>query len=897
MNQALSLFPNAAISPAKDAKSGGDAVTPLMAQYFAIKREYADYMVLFRLGDFYELFFDDAVRAAATLGIALTKRGQHMGQDIPMCGVPWHQADSYLPRLIRAGFRVAVCEQSAADTPNAKGGKTLIERKVVRVITPGTLTEDNLLDARRNNFIVGICADGLDGKNGGALAMIDLSTGAFALRDFAKPDLANILAAIEPGEIVVPENLANDPAWADILRGYASILTAQPDARFNAESAKSRLLQLYGVATLDGIGDFSAPSVCAAGALVGYIQLTQQGAVPGLDRPQFHRASAHMQIDAASARNLELRRTLNGERAGSFLSAIDRTQTNSGARLLDTMIAQPLTDPAEINSRLDAVEYFAANADLRKTAREKLARCPDIERAVSRLILNRGSPRDLACLRDGLRLAAEISGDLSAQNSAPVLAARIQRDIGNHRELQKTLQSALAAELPVFARDGGFIAAGYSTELDHLRELRDESHRLIAALQQNYADKTGIANLKIRHNNILGYYIEIQPKFANKMTVDFIHRQTLATAARYTTPELNDMEQKLSRAAAQAIAVEMAIFAQLTGMVANAADGLRLCAASLAALDVYAALAQLAGDEQYTRPVITADLSFDIAGGRHPVVEQSLRARQKNFIANDCRLQENPGNLWLITGPNMAGKSTYLRQNALIAILAQIGSFVPAQQCRIGTVDKIFSRVGAADDLARGQSTFMVEMVESAAILHQSTERSLVILDEVGRGTSTFDGLSIAWAVLEYLHNHIKCRGLFATHYHELTQLTGQLPQLAAYTMRVKEWQNDIVFLHEIAPGAAERSYGIHVAKLAGLPRQVIGRAGEILRGLEKDKIENDKIGGGTVNTPATPDSANPGAPGEWIQISQDLQNLDLDNLSPRAAWDLIADWHKKIAG
>ncbi|TAH35301.1 MAG: DNA mismatch repair protein MutS [Alphaproteobacteria bacterium] len=878
MAQALRLFPEI------ETKSADEGATPLMAQYLKIKREYADYLLFFRLGDFYELFFDDAVAASAALDIALTKRGKHQDKDIPMCGVPWHQSETYLSRLINKGFRVAICEQ-AGEIPSGKPGKTIIERKVVRVITPGTVTEENLLQSKRNNFMLSVA----ETQGQYALAWIDLSTGEFYLRDCDKSSLANLLSAIEPGEIILPEKIMADADFAALWKNYAAILSVQPNSRFHADGAEARLQRLYNVQTLDGFAAFSRPALAASGALVDYIELTQIGALPILQWPRLQQSNEFLQIDGATARNLELRRRLDGEYTGSFLSCIDRTITGAGARMLDTMLSQPLTDVAAINARLDVVECFKINAELRKNIRAQLRLCPDMQRALSRISLNRGSPRDLAALRDGLLASLQVKILLRSDKN-PNLLNDVAADLGDQNGLQQKLAAALAAELPIFTRDGNFIAAGYSTELDYLRQLRDESQRLIAGLQQDYIRKTGVANLKIRHNNILGYYIEVPPKSADKMGADFIHRQTLATAARYTTSALNEMEQKISKAAAQALAMELQIFDELVGLIKNKAGAIQSCAAAMAALDVYTALALLAEEENYIRPTLTDDLSFAIAGGRHPVVEQSLRTKGQGFIANDCQLQKPDGQLWLITGPNMAGKSTYLRQNALIAIMAQMGSFVPASQCTIGVTDKIFSRVGAADDLARGQSTFMVEMVETATILHQATVRSLVILDEIGRGTATFDGLSIAWAVLEYLHDKTLCRGLFATHYHELTELQSRLDHLACYTMRVKEWEGEIVFLHEITKGAAEHSYGIHVAKLAGLPGDVIVRADHILHHLEQQKI-----GGEMGAIPEKSTIATPIMPDHIMALVDELSSLAVDDLSPRAALDHL-DRLKKMA-
>ncbi len=876
--QALGLF---------ESQAEHAATTPLMAQYLAIKKQYAEYLLLFRLGDFYELFFEDAVKAASALDIALTKRGKHQGEDIPMCGVPWHQAEIYLSRLIRAGFRVAICEQDES-APKPSKGKTLIERKVVRVITPGTLTEDALLDAKRNNFIV--CVAEFSGLLG--FAAIDISTGAFFTEECAGEDLSGLLAKTEPGEILIPESLAKK--FAAALLPYQAALSIQPDARFNADNARDALLRAYGIESLDGIALLPRHAVTACGALLDYIRLTQQGGILNLERPQWRAPADYMAIDAATARNLELRRKLNGDYAGSLLSCIDRTVTNPGARLLDAWLAAPLADAEKINARFDAVGYFLAQSLAREKLRGVLKSCPDMERALSRLALQRGGPRDLASLAGSLKSARDLRRDLlelqGRGGNFPLPLQEISQNLGNHDALIENFSRALADDLPHLLRDGGFVRKGYAHDLDHLRELRDESQRLVAALQSRYAIESGISNLKVKHNNILGYFIEVPPKSGDKMPPHFIHRQSLATGHRFVTQELLDLEQKISKAADQALAMELEIFEKLRQSAVDAAPAIRLAAGALSALDVFSALAQLAAEENYCRPDLNDSLSLEISGGRHPVVEQALRRSKSRFAPNDCHLgcEKNPARLYLMTGPNMAGKSTFLRQNAIIAILAQMGSFVPADSCRIGLVDKIFSRVGAGDDLARGQSTFMVEMTETAMILNQASPRSLVILDEIGRGTSTHDGLSIAWAVLEYLHNKLQCRGLFATHYHELTALAKDLPGLDCLTMRVAEQDGGIVFLHEAARGVAERSYGLHVAKLAGLPQEVLARAGDILRHLEK-KPERRPL------PQAGPPQQSPMDQNQRGILTA-LRNLNLDELSPKAAWDTLDQLRKKAA-
>ncbi|HEV2160815.1 MAG TPA: DNA mismatch repair protein MutS [Stellaceae bacterium] len=799
-----------------------------MAQYLDIKRAHPDCLLFYRMGDFYELFFDDAVRAARALDITLTKRGKHDGDDIPMCGVPVHAAEAYLARLIRQGFRVAVCEQME-DPAEAKkrGGKAVVKRAVIRIVTPGTLTEDNLLDARRNNFLAALA----DAQGDLALAWLDLSTGDFALQTVAERDLGAALARLAPGEILLPERLVQRPALFELLGDWKSVLTPLPNPRFDSDNGRKRLEALYGVAALDAFGSFTRAAVAAAGALVDYVALTQQGKLPALPPPRQVAGGAFMAIDPATRRNLELSETLIGERKGSLLAALDRTATGAGARLLAEHLAAPLTDRVAIEARLDAAALFHADERLRDDVRAILRRCGDLARAMARLGLGRGGPRDLACLRDTLGESAALRARLDG--ITPALVAAAARDLGEHATFVARLTRALAADLPLAARDGGFIAEGYATDLDALRRLRDDGKRLIVELQARYAGETGIAALKIRFNNVLGYHIDVTPAQAGKLGSQFIHRQTLASSMRYATTELGELESKIASAADKALALELKLFDDLVGEARARAEMIQRAASALAALDVAASHAQLAAERDYCRPVIAEDIAFTITGGRHPVVELALKTASQPFVANDCDLK--PGQrLWLLTGPNMAGKSTFLRQNALIAVMAQMGGYVPAAAATLGIVDRLFSRVGAADDLARGRSTFMVEMVETAAILNQATARSLVILDEIGRGTATFDGLSIAWATLEHLHDLNRCRALFATHYHELTALASKLAELSCRTMRVKEWQGDVVFLHEVTPGAADRSYGIHVAKLAGLPPSVLARAEAVLATLEK---------------------------------------------------------------
>ncbi len=874
--------------------------TPMMVQYLAIKKDHPDCLLFYRMGDFYELFFDDALKASAALDITLTKRGRHAGEDIPMCGVPVHAHEGYLLRLIRAGFRVAVCEQTE-DPAEAKkrGSKSVVAREVMRVVTPGTITEDSLLDARRCNYLAALT----DVQNDLALAWLDMSTGEFFTQPLEAARASAVLARVAPGELLLPERLYLNESLENVLADWKAVLTPLPSVRFDSENARRRLQTLYGVGMLDGFGSFSRAEMAAAGVLVDYVELTQKGRLPRLSPPRHVSDGAVMEIDAATRRNLELVETLSGQRNGSLLSVIDKTVTGAGARLLAQHLGAPLTDPQMIGARLDMVSFFADDAPMRHAARTHLKACPDIERALSRISLGRGGPRDLAAMRDGLGCIPALRAVITGNDLSPPPAGIKQclQNLGEHGVLVDRLSRALAAELPVLVRDGGFIATGYHDGLDELRSLRDESRRLVAALQTRYVTESGVPALKVKHNNVLGYYIEVPPKQADKMTGEpFIHRQTIASGVRYTTTELADLDDRIRGAAERTLALELELFADLVGEVAARAEPIALAAGALATLDVGSALAELATLNGWNRPRVDDSLAFVINAGRHPVVEESLRVGGgETFVSNNCDLGDGQ-RLWLITGPNMAGKSTFLRQNALIAILAQMGSFVPAESAHIGAVDRLFSRVGAADDLARGRSTFMVEMVETAVILNQSSERSLVILDEIGRGTATFDGLSIAWATIEHLHEASRCRALFATHYHELTALTARLAQLSCHCMKVKEWNGDVIFLHEVGPGTADRSYGIHVARLAGLPATVITRAQQVLETLEKGD-QSSAVTRLAEDLPlfaalaARPAASAPTAASGPSEVEEALLAINPDELSPRAALEALYELRRKL--
>jgi DNA mismatch repair protein MutS len=833
-------------------------VTPLMEQYVEIKTANPGCLLFYRMGDFYELFFEDAEVASRALGIVLTKRGKHRGQDIPMCGVPVHRADEYLHRLIAQGHRVAVCEQTE-DPAEAKkrGAKSVVQRDVIRLVTAGTLTEDSLLDAKRNNYLVAIARakrSPTDADSAFALAYLDISTGEFRISTCDRNGLPAEIARLEPGEIIVSDTLYDDTELAPLWRSLPAVTPLARDV-FDGASAERRLAGYFAVATVDVFGALSRLELTAAAACVTYVERTQLGKRPPLSPPAREAAGATLAIDAATRANLELMRAQSGERRGSLIAAIDRTVTVAGARMLAQRPAAPLTDPAAIIRRLDAVGLFVSEVDLRADVRARLAAAPDLARALARLVVGRGGPRDLAAIRDGLHAAAELSERFAAAPQVAEIADAVLSLRRPDPAIAAESSAALGENLPLLRRDGGFIGAHYDDTLDDTRSLRDESRRVVAALQARYADETQIRTLKIRHNNVLGYFVEVTALNGDKLmgapwNATFIHRQTLAGQVRFTSTELGGLEAKIASAAERALGMELEIFDRLAAQAVTAAEDIKAAAEALAAIDVAAGLATLAVERGYVRPEVDAGRDFVIVGGRHPVVEQALARDGGPFVANDCDLspppppypppqagegREGAGRIYLVTGPNMAGKSTYLRQNALIAVLAQMGSFVPAKQARIGIVDRLFSRVGAADDLARGRSTFMVEMVETAAILNQAGERSLVILDEIGRGTATFDGLSIAWAAIEHLHEVNRSRALFATHFHELTALAARLKRLFNATVRVKEWHGDVVFLHEVVPGAADRSYGIQVAKLAGLPAAVIERAKHVLAELEAE--------------------------------------------------------------
>jgi DNA mismatch repair protein MutS len=872
---------------------GAAKITPLIAQYIEIKSVNPDCLLFYRLGDFYELFFADAEIASRALGIVLTKRGKHMGRDIPMCGVPVERADDYLSRLIALGHRVAVCEQIEDPTEARKrGSQSVVKRDVVRLVTPGTITEEKLLDPARANCLVAVVRQRTsETQSVYGIASLDISTGAFSVSEVGDTALSAELARIEAAEIVAPEALCADRSFARLLSEMRLPLT--PIGReFGDPAAERRLLEYFGLATLDGLGDLSRAEIAAAALAIFYIERTQRGARPALSLPTRIRFDAHMEIDAPTRANLELTRTLAGGRAGTLLAAIDYTVTPGGGRLLAAHLAAPLTETAAINRRLDAVGFLREERSLRADLRARLKAAPDLARPLSRLSLQRSGPRDLAALRDGLLAAAALAAELGARADLPAkLAASAKQAAGVDPAIAAALAEALAADLPLKTRDGNFVRAGYDAQLDTTRALRDESRRVVAELQSRYCALAESRQLKIKHNNFLGFFIEVPQAQGERLlkppfNATFVHRQTMADAMRFSTAELAELETKIASAAESALAREAEIFDRLADQILAAARSIKAAADGLAAIDVAAALAELADTHGWTRPEIDSSLSFIVDAGRHPVVEAALAQSGKPFVANDCDLSgKDAGRIAVVTGPNMAGKSTYLRQNALISVLAQMGSFVPAARCKIGVVDRLFSRVGAADDLARGRSTFMVEMVETAAILNQATQRSLVILDEIGRGTATFDGLAIAWAVIEHLHEKNRARTLFATHFHELTHLGKHLRNIVNLTIRVADWKGDLVFLHEIIKGAADQSYGVQVAKLAGLPAAVVERAQKLLAEFEAADRQRP------VERPVTdlPLFAGPSVPPERAaKLAAALDAVDPNELTPRQALEAL---------
>lgn len=862
----------------------------MMSQFLEIKAVNPGYLLFYRMGDFYEMFFEDAEIASQALGIVLTRRGKHQGQDIPMCGVPIHAAQDYLKRLIALGHRVAICEQ-VEDPAEAKkrGSKSPVKRDVVRLVTRGTLTEDDLLPTRSSNYLAAL-AMLRHGETDFALAWADVSTGETAVLDLGREALADELARIDPAELILSERTRDAlcEAGTPLSPSLQSVLPAE---LFDSEAAGEVISRAF--AGLVDPTAFSRAGRSALGALVGYVLDSQKGGALALRPPSTEKSSAHMAIDAATRLSLELLVTQRGEEKGALRSQIDCCVTPPGSRLLARRLAAPLRDATQINARLDAVASLCADTTRTARLRTGLKSVPDITRALTRLTLGRGGPRDLRAIALAVDGAMRLAGDMEGFSDAELAALR---DVLRQAPVAVSteLLAALDDEPPLLARDGGFVRKGYDTGLDDERSLATSTREVVAALQSRLAEETDLRSLKIRHNGVLGYFVEVPAAQGSRLLEEpfrqhFIHRQTMANAMRFTTGELAELEGRIARAHEAGLGIEQAIFARLVDLVIAQTDGLRALADALAALDVAAALAHLAATQNYCRPQVDDSLAFVIEGGRHPVVEAHVRAAGQPFVANDCDL--SGGALWLVTGPNMGGKSTFLRQNALIAILAQMGSFVPATQAHIGVVDRVFSRVGASDDIGGGRSTFMVEMVETAAILNRATRASLVVLDEIGRGTATFDGLSIAWAAVEALHDQTGCRALFATHFHEMTALAKTLERVSNVTMKVREWEGDVVFLHEVAPGAADRSYGIQVARLAGLPEPVLARARQVL-GLLEQRSSGPR--GPVLDDLPLFAHAPPPVPKAGIDpLHQMLDQVRPDELSPRQALELVYELKK----
>ncbi len=867
-----------------------------MSQFFEAKARQPDALIFFRVGDFYELFFDDAAKAAAAIGIALTHRGTHAGAPIPMAGVPVHAAEAYLAKLIRAGFKVAVCEQMEDPAEARKrGAKSVVRRELVRVVTPGTLTEDGLLEARGANRLAAVAVR----AGQAAVASVELSTGEVECMALAREGLASALAAIGPSEVLVPDRLFADQAVNAALKASGGM--AQPMAQALAEPAASeaRLKRLYGVETLDGFGLLSGAEISALGLIAAHLETTQGGRLPALRPPRRAGEADVLAIDPATRASLEIERASGGGPGGSLLAAIDRTVTAAGARLLAARLARPLASPEAIDARLDAIDWLLARRPLRQGIRGELKGAGDMARALSRLALGRGGPRDLGCLRDALAVGETLARRIEAapEPLAPapaeiadaVAALRLSDGLA---AFAADLTAGLAADLPAQARDGGFVAAGVRPELEEARLLQSDSRVVLAALETRLQDESGVA-LRIRHNAVLGYFLETsaakaEPLLRPPLSGQFIHRQTLASQVRFTTVELADLDARIAHAAERALAMEVEIFEAWRAQAQALAGEILAAAEALARLDVAAALAEWAEEAGAVRPKIDRSFAFEAEGARHPVVEAAVRRTGAPFTPNDCRLDgagEGAARLSIVTGPNMAGKSTFLRQNALMVILAQAGCFVPARALRLGVVDRLFSRVGASDDLARGRSTFMAEMVETAAILNEATPRSFVILDEIGRGTATYDGLAIAWACAEALHDVNRCRALFATHYHELAVLETRLAHVSNLSLKAKEWNGELVFLHEAGPGPADRSYGVQVAKLAGVPPTVVARARQVLDRLESEAVAHDGLAELPLFAASAPQPPAPRGPGP---VEQALEELDPDGMSPREAMDAL---------
>ncbi|WP_370931678.1 DNA mismatch repair protein MutS [Bartonella sp. DGB1] len=888
-----------------------DKLTPMMQQFIDIKLQYSDALLFYRMGDFYELFFDDAVIAAKILGITLTKRGKIAEEDIPMCGVPIHSSDDYLHKLITAGQRVAICEQleEPSEAKKNRGYKAVVKRGVTRLVTPGTLTEEKLLEPTSSNFLMTLGYVKEKEHIEFSLAWIDISTGSFNVKTTDKISILSDILRIQPKELLVADVLfhTEDPIITEI-KHLQHIITQHPHHFFSHKRSEETIKNYYKLHSLDGIDDFSDSAKSAIASAILYVEKTQLQNLPSLNFPKLEKAQEILFIDAAARQSLELTQTMSGKKTGSLLKAIDRTITSAGARLLSDRLVAPLRNTHIINQRLESVNFFFQSADILQAVRKIIKNTPDILRALNRLFIDRGSPRDMHALLQIEEICINLQQLLNKYLLPQELSLMADSFCQIPNNLFYKLKNSLADELPALKKDGNFIRTGYNNSLDNTRILRDESRNIIAKLQQEYIQISNVKNLKIKFNNILGYFIETTTANASNLIANndiFIHRQTTSNLMRFTTVELSELESKIANASNEALKIELEIFEELRKeIVANTNFFKQICEA-ISVFDVSASLALLALEQNYCYPIVNNSLNFNIEQGRHPVVEIALANKKSSpFIANDCCLSPSTstesGKIWLLTGPNMGGKSTFLRQNALIALMAQIGSFVPAKAAEIGVIDRLFSRVGASDDLANNRSTFMVEMIETATILNQATEHSLVIFDEIGRGTATFDGLSIAWSVLEYLHDKNACRTIFATHFHEMTFLSCKLSRLENVTIKVKDWQGELIFLYEIIKGIADKSYGIQVAKLAGLPLSVIKRAKIILEKLDKKSKKNNlqDLPLFTISEPET--NNNIIAPLAKIDYDKDplynkISSIDIDDLTPRSALEILYELKKSL--
>lgn len=863
--------------------------TPMMQQYKAIKEDCKDCLLLYRLGDFYELFYEDAKIAAKVLEITLTRRGKDGALEVPMCGVPFHAAENYIAKLVNAGFKVAICEQT--ETPidaKKRGYKAIVNREIIRILTPGTLIEENLLNPKHSNYLLAISF-----FENYAISWVDITSGEFFTKNITLTELSAELTRLCPSEILISDTLYNkDNNLNKLLEEVRNKLTIQPANIFDSSRGVNSLLKYFDISSLDSYGVFSKAQLIASGALTEYLQITHRADLPLLNSLKIADSSNIMLLDAATKRNLEITTTLNGSYQGSLLYHIDQTVTSGGARMLEHFVANILTDADIINERLNKVEFFYERKELRENIRKELEQVNDLERSISRIVMNRGGPRDLIIIKNTLINSHNILEIIYDHCNSEL---DLFRELGinfekleNFENLERELSDALLDTNVNLARDGGFIKPTFNPRLTEIYNLKLNGKDLINNLRDQYRVLSSISNLKIEENNVIGFYIEVATSQAPKLDSNiFLHRQTLSNVARFSTIELKQLENDLVNANELYLRFEIEIYEELVNKIVTNAHKLKELAKTLAELDLFISLAKIADEKKYTKPIVDNSNDFIIKCGRHPVIENYVQ----DFAVNDCNLSNNE-NLWLITGPNMAGKSTYLRQNALITILAQIGSFVPANFAHIGVVDRIFSRIGAADDLAKGHSTFMIEMIEAATIMNQATKSSFIILDEIGRGTATYDGLAIAWSILEYIHNKIKAKTIFATHYHELTNLATNLSGLRCYTIKVEEWKGKIIFMHQVIPGKANRSYGVYVAKLAGIPNLIIKRANEILELFENSQ-ETRNLFLQESKMPLFSFYAEKKE--EQRSIEQKINELVLEEITPKQALEILYELKKLV--